>query len=80
MSDEREKIINTLIAEMNKFDVTSEVKEDTNIIEVVDSLDVMNYIFFLEEEYGLEISDEQVAEDNILVISTTADLILRKNN
>ena len=77
MSDKRNEIIGKLIGKVtDSYDVEGEVDEQTNVAEVVDSLDTMNYIFFLEEEYGVKISDEQVADEKMLVVGKTADLII----
>lgn len=77
MSTEREAILNQIISQLqNEYRVDEEITTDTNIVELVDSLDIMNYIFFLEEKFNIQISDEQVENESILVISNTIDLIL----
>jgi acyl carrier protein len=77
MADGRKEIIEKLLEKVSgSYDVDGELEEHTNVATVIDSLDTMNYIFYLEEEYGIKLSDEQVANENVLVIGKTADMII----
>ena len=78
-------IIETLIDKIKTYDISeeysSQLSEKTDIVssEEIDSLDTMDYIFFLEETYGITIEDEEIQENGLLVIGETARYILRKN-
>jgi acyl carrier protein len=77
-------IIETLIDKIKTYDISeefsSQLSEKTDIVssEEIDSLDTMDYIFFLEETYGITIEDEEIQENGLLIIGETARFIISK--
>lgn len=44
----------------------------------IDSLGVIQFVMELEEKYGIEFSDEELASDEIKVVGKLVDMILGK--
>lgn len=72
----------TIIAELieklrSAYGITGELSGETDVMELgLDSLDMMNYVFFLEETYGITIEDAKIQKNGLLVIGETAKYIL----
>jgi len=63
------KIINT-----NEKDITME----TDVRELkVDSLDLLNYLFSIEETFGIKIPNEAVEENNLFIVKSLIAYIQR---
>ena len=45
---------------------------------VVDSLNVMDLVFFLEEKFGISVSDREIVPDNFDSVSKLAAFVRRK--
>jgi acyl carrier protein len=53
-----------------------EIKGETELIEIgVDSIALMTLLVFIEEEYGLEVSEDILIEDNFKCVSDIAAYI-----
>ena len=77
-----DEIVSSLIEKIvTEYDINKkDVSVDTDVLDLdVDSLDRMNYIFFLEEEFNLLVDEDQIEKNGIFVIKNTAQLILEKN-
>lgn len=46
---------------------------------VVDSMGILEIVTFVEDEYSIELTDEEVMEDNFETIQSIADLIVKKS-
>lgn len=73
-----ESVVAELIAKLKaEYKITDELSDKTDVMELgIDSLDMVNYIFFLEETYGVTIEDEEIQNGGLLVISNTVEYIL----
>lgn len=73
-----EKLKNILTTEINvKIDIT----EETALVgdKILDSLDFMNYITCIEQEYNIKISDEDILMHKLGVIKNMVEYINQKN-
>lgn len=68
-----ETTIETMIRIMkNKFDITQDLAADTIVEEInIDSLDLINFLFSLDKEIGVEVQLQVLVDDEI---STLGDL------
>jgi acyl carrier protein len=48
--------------------------------EVIDSLGIMEVVSFIEEQYGIEIAEEELLADNFRTLEAIGSLVDRKNN
>jgi acyl carrier protein len=73
-------IIQKLIEKLKtEYDIQDEITDTTDVMELgLDSLDRMNYLFFIEDTFGISIEDEKIEANGIFVIGKTADYILSK--
>jgi acyl carrier protein len=61
----------------NSYGLTKDISGDMDLLALgLDSLDILNYLLFLEEKYGLEIGNEQLGEGGALIFNETAKMIL----
>jgi len=76
-----EALVTELIAKLKSaYKITDDLSDKTDVMELgIDSLDMMNYIFFLEETYGITIEDEKIQKGGLLVIGETAKYVLSAN-
>lgn len=77
-----DEIVSSLINKIvDEYHVSREdISVDTDVLDCdVDSLDRMNYVFFLEDEFNLSVEEDQIEKNGIFVIKNTAQLILDKN-
>jgi acyl carrier protein len=75
----REEIVAALIGKLTgSYTIKKEIGASSDVMGLeLDSLDVMNYVVYLEDEFGLKIADEDIAAGGILVIENTAAQILQ---
>lgn len=76
----RKDIVDTLIAKIKSdFNVNAELSDKTNLLELgLDSLDIMSYIFYMEEQFNIAIGDDNLEKEDFLIIGETANYILRE--
>lgn len=74
------EIVDKLIAKIkSEFKVNVELSDKTSLLELkLDSLDIMSYIFYIEEQFNIAIADERLENNNFLIIGKTANYILRE--
>lgn len=74
-----EKIRN-FISEVTFTDI-EKIKEDTLIFEegLFDSLGFLSLISFLDEEFGIEVEDQELKEENFESIKAVVSFIAKKN-
>jgi acyl carrier protein len=58
------------------------VQLDDSLIDsgIVDSLGILDLVSFLEGQFGMQISDEELLPENFQTIKCIADLVKRKTN
>jgi len=54
--------------------------DDASFLEegIVDSLNVMDLVFFLEQKFGLSVIDREIVPDNFDSVTKLADFVRRK--
>lgn len=59
-----------------------ELKNDQSLMEngVVDSMGVMEMIQFLEEEFGVEVDDSEITEENLGSLDAIAGFVLKRGS
>lgn len=69
--------LKTMVAEQLAIE-TTEIKEDTEIIKGLnaDSLDLVEMLMNVEEEWGIEVEDEEVAD--LVLVGDVVKLIAKK--
>lgn len=60
----------------NEFQVDKRLHSLVRIQEVLDSLDIMNLLFAIEEKYQIKIPDEKLEDPEMLVIENMAMYIV----
>lgn len=75
-----QNIVDTLIKKISsEFKVKETLSESSDVLALkLDSLDVMSYLFFIEETYDVIIPDEFIEDGSLLVIGRTANYILER--
>lgn len=73
-------IVDKLITRIKThFNVNTELSDKTNLLELkLDSLDIMSYIFYIEDEFHITIPDEDLEKGNFIIIEDIANYILAK--
>lgn len=56
--------------------------DDASFVEegIIDSMNVMEMILFVEENFGIEVADEEIIPDNFNSVRKMADFIRRKTS
>lgn len=73
-----EQITQILINELrNQFNV--DLNEESDVMDHLDSLDIMAYLIFVEEKFNIKIEDDQVDKGGILIVGKTAEFILEQS-
>ena len=75
-----EEIVRTHIAQTILFSENYRHSDDASFLEegIIDSMNVMELIMFVEEKFGLEVADEEIVPDNFDSVSKIAAYIRRK--
>ena len=73
--------IRNFISEIT-FTELEKINEDTNLFEegIFDSLGFLSLISYLDEEYGIEVGNDELSEDNFATIRAVANFISKKKN
>jgi len=73
--------IKNFISEITFTDL-DKIKEDTNLFEegIFDSLGFLSLISYLDEEFGIEVANDELSEDNFESINAVVAFIERKKN
>lgn len=77
-----------LIEELRKFisEITftdvEKIKEDTLLFEegIFDSLGFLSLVSFLNEEYGVDVTNDELSEDNFKSINAVVEYIAKKKS
>jgi acyl carrier protein len=61
-------------------DASTPIDDDASLLEIgiVDSTGVLDLLAFVEEQFGIEVADEELIPDNFDSVSRLADYIDRK--
>ena len=73
----RNHILEYLITYIKEqFKIEDEISEETNIQQIgLDSLDIVNLLFNIEEKYGVNIPDEDLTGKDLFVLCKMVDYI-----
>lgn len=71
------KIVNILVALMPSYDVNywSQQQELIGHIPEFDSMTIVNLLGEIEEQFGVELDDDDITADNFATVDSIADLI-----
>ncbi|MBA1446724.1 MAG: acyl carrier protein [Gammaproteobacteria bacterium] len=77
----REEIRNYVLDNYLFTDDQSKLEDDNSFLEtgILDSNGVMEIIFFLEDEYGVAISQEEMIPENLDSVSRIVSFVASKN-
>ncbi len=78
-----EEIIRNHIAKNILFnDKGYPYSDDASFVEegIIDSMNVMELILFVEERFGVEVADEEIVPDNFNSVSRMANYVRRKTS
>jgi acyl carrier protein len=69
------------ISEITFTDI-DKIKEDTLLFEegIFDSLGFLSLVSFLNEEYGIDVENDELSEDNFKSINAIVEYIAKKKN
>ncbi len=76
-----EEVIRTHIAQNILFSKTYPHPDDASFLEegIIDSMNVMELILFVEERFGLEVADNEIIPDNFDSVARIADFVRQKS-
>ncbi|MBI5566864.1 MAG: acyl carrier protein [Chloroflexi bacterium] len=76
-----EEIIRTHIAQNILFSKTYAHSDDASFLEegIIDSMNVMELILFVEEKFGVEVADDEIVPDNFDSVARIAAFVGRKS-
>jgi acyl carrier protein len=64
---------------LKEFKVKEPIEDKTNLKEAgLDSLDIVNLLFAIEERFGVKIPDEDLEEKELLVFGNLVNFLLEK--
>jgi len=73
------KIVDYIIDIMRgEFDTEGDIDKDTDIQNVLDSMDIVNLLFKLEGKYKVKIPDEELENQDMLIIVNMANYIRKR--
>lgn len=77
-----ENIVRNHIAENILFSKSYPYPDDASFLEngILDSMNVMELVLFLEEKMGIEVKDHEIVPDNFDSVSYLADFVRRKQS
>ena len=77
-----EEIIRNHIAENILFSKNYPYPDDASFLEngIIDSMNVMELVLFLEEKMDIEVQDHEIVPDNFDSVSCLADFVRRKQS
>ena len=77
MSELKEKLKKFIMTEVNPERNLEDLGDDEPLLEsaIIDSLGVLKILAFLDEEYGIDLSAEQVKLENFKDITTICSLV-----
>ncbi len=75
-----EEIIRTHIAQNILFSKTYAHPDDASFLEegIIDSMNVMELIMFVEEKFGVAVADDEIVPDNFDSVARIAAFVRRK--
>lgn len=73
-------IFKKLMTVVNSINAGAEIQEDTALLRdsILDSLEFMNYITKVEEEFSISISDQEIVDNNLGIVSNMVEFIITK--
>ena len=76
-----EEVIRTHIAQNILFSKTYPHADDASFLEegIIDSMNVMELILFVEEQFGLEVADDEIVPDNFDSVARIAAFVRQKS-
>ena len=76
-NSQHKEVVDQLIKYVKvSYGVSQDVSGGSDVLALgLDSLDIMNYLLFLQEKYGVEIEDDQL-QGGALIFDETATLIV----
>jgi acyl carrier protein len=77
MSEIKERIKEFIRTEVNPDRDLAEIGDDEPLIEsgIIDSLGILKIMSFLDEEFGIDLSDQQITPDNFKNITSICSLV-----
>ncbi len=79
MGQSNNEIIDYIIDIMRgEFDTEGDIDKDTDIQNVLDSMDIVNLLFKLEGKYKVKIPDEALENQDMLIIVNMANYIIKR--
>ena len=79
MDQSNKKIVDYIIDIMRgEFDTEGDIDKDTDIQNVLDSMDIVNLLFKLEGKYKVKIPDEELENQDMLIIVNMANYIRKR--
>lgn len=64
---------------LREFKVKEPIEDKTNLKEAgLDSLDIVNLLFAIEERFGVKVPDEDLEEKELLVFGNLVNFLLEK--
>ena len=61
---------------MEEFSIENPIKENDNLMEILDSLDIVNFLFHIEEHFNIRIPDEELEDPEMLRIDKITEYIM----
>lgn len=76
-----EEVIRTHIAQNILFSKTYAHPDDASFLEegIIDSMNVMELILFVEEKFGVAVADDEIVPDNFDSVARIAAFVRRKS-
>ena len=76
----RQQLADFITTELNDGNGLTSIVPDDDLIRqgIVDSAGVLQIVGFIEQHYGVQVADEEIAVENFRTVSSIADLVARK--
>lgn len=78
--DRKEQIRNFILQELSLETGIKDLRDDEPLLErgIIDSMGILHLLAFLEENYGLLLSTEELNPHNFATLQNIVDLVARK--
>ena len=75
------EILNKLIEQLkDEFNIEEDLNAETSLDGMLDSLDLINLMFFVESDLGVEVPDSMVEDGDVLVLGKLTKYIVENRS
>ncbi|RME01250.1 MAG: acyl carrier protein [Calditrichaeota bacterium] len=77
----QEQLRNYIVSEFMYEQAADSLTADTDLLNqgIVDSMGILDLVSYMEENFGIQVSDEEITPENFRTLNTLTEFVNRKN-